>query len=157
MDLSRPPGVSCPVHGVVVVSVPWARHGAGHTMAFDDTLAWLAVATAKSTVCELLRIAWRTVGAIITRVADEATAARDPLVGLRRVGIHEISYSRKRTTWTRTSRRATLALRGPLRGPCSRHVAAILSSCRRAVPRTMVRVSSRVSAAVTDSSHKPMA
>ena len=88
------PRVSCLVHGVVVAHVPWARHGAGHTTAFDDTVAWLAVATAKSTVCQLLRVAWRTVGAIITRVAAEATAARDPLAGLRRIGIDEISYKR---------------------------------------------------------------
>jgi len=88
------PRVSCPEHGVVVAHVPWARHGAGHTTAFDDTVAWLAVATARSTVCQLLRIAWRTVGAIVTRVADEAKAARDPLQGLRRIGIDEISYKR---------------------------------------------------------------
>jgi hypothetical protein len=36
------PRVSCPEHGVVVAHVPWARHGAGHTFAFDDTVAWLA-------------------------------------------------------------------------------------------------------------------
>ncbi len=65
------PRVSCPEHAVVVAHVPWARHGAGHTTAFDDTVAWLAVATARSTVCQLLRIAWRTVGAIVTRVAQE--------------------------------------------------------------------------------------
>jgi len=88
------PRVACPEHGIVVAYVPWARHGAGHTSAFDDTVAWLAVATAKSTVCELLRIAWRTVGSIITRVAAEAVAARDPLEGLRRIGIDEISYKR---------------------------------------------------------------
>ncbi len=66
----------------------------GHTTAFDDTVAWLAVATARYTVCQLLRIAWRTVGAIVTRVADEAKAGRDPLQGLRRIGIDEISYKR---------------------------------------------------------------
>jgi transposase len=37
------PRVRCPEHGVVVAAVPWARHGAGHTRAFDDTVAWLAV------------------------------------------------------------------------------------------------------------------
>lgn len=88
------PRVSCPQHGVVVAHVPWARHGAGHTRAFDDTVAWLATAASKSTVCRLLRIAWRTVGAIITRVAAEATTARDPLEGLRRIGIDEISYKK---------------------------------------------------------------
>lgn len=36
------PRVHCPVHGVVVAHVPWARHGAGHTHAFDEQVAWLA-------------------------------------------------------------------------------------------------------------------
>jgi transposase len=38
------PRVNCPEHGPTVVAVPWARHHAGHTFAFDDTVAWLAVA-----------------------------------------------------------------------------------------------------------------
>ena len=88
------PRVWCPAHGVTVAHVPWARHGAGHTTAFDDTVAWLAVATSKTAVTELLRVAWRTVGSIIARVAAEAVAARDPLDALRRVGIDEISYKR---------------------------------------------------------------
>ncbi len=33
------PRVSCPQHGVVVAHVPWARHGAGHTRTFDETVA----------------------------------------------------------------------------------------------------------------------
>ena len=35
------PRVDCPDHGVTVAAVPWARHGAGHTRAFDDQVAWL--------------------------------------------------------------------------------------------------------------------
>ena len=34
------PRVSCPEHGVVVAAVPWARHAAGPTRAFDDQVAW---------------------------------------------------------------------------------------------------------------------
>ena len=33
------PRVCCPVHGIVVAAVPWARHGAGHTLGFDQTVA----------------------------------------------------------------------------------------------------------------------
>jgi len=51
------PRVNCPTHGPTVVAVPWARHHAGHTLAFDDTVAWLAVACSKTAVCELMRIA----------------------------------------------------------------------------------------------------
>lgn len=36
------PRVACPEHGIVVAAVPWARHDAGHTRVFDDTVAWLA-------------------------------------------------------------------------------------------------------------------
>ena len=62
------PRVRCPVHGVVVAHVPWAAHGAGHTHTFDQQVAWLVVRTSKSAVTELMRIAWRTVGAIVDRV-----------------------------------------------------------------------------------------
>lgn len=88
------PRVTCREHGVVVAQVPWAKHGAGHTHAFDDQVAWLTVRTSKTAVCALMRIAWRTVGAIVTRVAEHATAGVDQLAGLRRIGIDEISYKK---------------------------------------------------------------
>jgi transposase len=88
------PRVRCRDHGVVVGAVPWARHGAGHTRDFDDLAAWLAVRTSKSAVMELLRVAWRTVGSIVTRVNADIDAAVDRLDGLRRIGIDEISYKR---------------------------------------------------------------
>ena len=88
------PRVNCPEHGPTVAQVPWARHGAGHTRDFDDEVAWLVTHTAKSTVCELLRVAWRTVGSIISRVVDDGRAAHDPFEGLTRIGIDEISYKR---------------------------------------------------------------
>lgn len=86
------PRVRCPTHGVVVAAVPWARHGAGHTRAFDDTVAWLATHTSKSAVVSLVRCAWRTVGAIISRVVADAEPMTDRLAGLRRIGIDEISH-----------------------------------------------------------------
>ncbi len=56
--------------------------------------SWMATRTSKSTLEVLLRIAWRTVGAIVTRVVAEGVAARDPLEGLSRIGIDEISYKK---------------------------------------------------------------
>jgi len=88
------PRVTCREHGVVVAGVPWARHGAGHTYAFDETVAWLATQSSKHTVTQLMRIAWRTVGSIITRVWADVDASCDRLDGLRRIGIDEISYKR---------------------------------------------------------------
>src|SRR5579875_1412769 len=75
------PRVRCSEHGVVVAQVPWARHGAGHTYAFDDMAAWLAVHTSKSAVYQLMRIAWRTVGQIVARVVADAREQHDPFRG----------------------------------------------------------------------------
>ena len=88
------PRVSCREHGPTVVQVPWARHGVGHTRDFDDTVAWLATQCSKTAVTELMRIAWRTVGAILSRVSADIDATVDRLEGLRRIGIDEISYKR---------------------------------------------------------------
>jgi transposase len=43
-----------------------------------------------------MRIAWRTVGAIVARVSADIDARVDRLAGLRRIGIDEISYKRGR-------------------------------------------------------------
>jgi transposase len=86
------PRVRCPEHGVVVCAVPWARHGSRFTRAFEQQVAWLAVNTSGSAVAELMRIAWRSVGAICERVAAEAGRNADLLAGLRRIGIDEISH-----------------------------------------------------------------
>ena len=88
------PRVACREHGVVVAAVPWARHDAGHTYAFDETVAWLATQSSKTTVTQLLRIGWRTVGSIIARVWADVEAQHDRLAGLARIGIDEISYKR---------------------------------------------------------------
>lgn len=88
------PRVNCATHGPTVIAVPWARHRAGHTYAFDDTVAWLAVACSKTAVCELMRIAWRTVGAIVARVWADIDKRIDRFAGVQRIGIDEISYKR---------------------------------------------------------------
>jgi transposase len=86
------PRVCCPIHGVVVAAVPWARHGAGHTYGFDQTVAWLATVCSKTAVTELMRIGWRTVGGVVARVWADVEAGTDLLAGLRRIGVDEISY-----------------------------------------------------------------
>jgi transposase len=85
------PRVTCRDHGVVVAQVPWARHGARQTRAFEDTVAWLATNCSKTAVTNLTRISWRTVGSIVTRVVAEVDAHTDRLDGLTRIGIDEIS------------------------------------------------------------------
>lgn len=86
--------VECPDCGPTVNSVPWARHNTGFTRPFDDYCAWAATEMSKKAACEMTRIAWRTIGAIIERVADEVRDRRDILDGLTVVGVDEISHKR---------------------------------------------------------------
>lgn len=90
------PRVSCRDCGVVTCHIPWARAGAGHTVDFDHQIAWLATNASKTTVATLARIAWRTVGAIITRVWADIDAVEDRFANLSRIGIDEISYKKGR-------------------------------------------------------------
>jgi len=55
-------------------------------------LAWFATRTDKTTLATLLGVAWRTVGTVIERVVGEQRKHRDPLSGLTRIGIDEVSY-----------------------------------------------------------------
>lgn len=86
------PRERCAEHGVVVAHVPWARHGSAFTTTFEDTVAWLAVRTDKTTVSTMLHVAWRTVGSIIARVSEAMGAVRPPSGNLRKIGIDEVSY-----------------------------------------------------------------
>jgi len=89
------PRVDCPEHGPTVIAVPWARHGARHTRLFDQTVAWLARHYAKSIVAYMLRIGWKSVGAIVTRVMSDVDAlGADRFDNVRRIGIDEVSYQK---------------------------------------------------------------
>lgn len=86
------PRVECVEHGVVVADVPWARPGAKHTYLFEDTCAWLTAHAAMSVVAMFLRVAWRTIAAIVGRVVADGRDTNDLLAGLCRIGIDEIAY-----------------------------------------------------------------
>jgi transposase len=89
------PRVACPEHGVVIAAVPWARHGAGHTIPFDETVAWFAPGASKKLIAVLLRINWHTVGSILARVMAERDGQDgDRLAGVRRIGIDEVSFAK---------------------------------------------------------------
>jgi transposase len=85
--------VDCRDCGVRVEAVPWARPGARHTREFEDLVAFCAQRMPKSQVQVLLRVAWATVGRIVTRVVAEQLDERR-LEGLIRIGVDEISYRR---------------------------------------------------------------
>jgi len=94
--------LSCPTHGVRVEGVPFARHRSEFTRDFEDLVALLAAKTDKSAICRLLRIAWRTVGAIVQRVvADELDPGR--LNDLFEIGIDEISWRKQHNYLTLVS------------------------------------------------------
>ena len=88
------PRVSCREHGVVVAAVPWARPGARFTRSFEDTCAWLTARTTATVVCELLRMTWRSVSAVVDRVIADRAGSTDMLAGLKRIGIDEIAHRR---------------------------------------------------------------
>jgi len=90
------PRVACPACGVVVAFVPWAHAGTGHTHDFDRQVAYLATRTSKTTVTELMRIAWRTTGAIIERYWRDVEDCFDRFEAVTRIGIDEISYKKGR-------------------------------------------------------------
>ncbi|MET8532149.1 ISL3 family transposase [Streptomyces sp. NPDC005065] len=86
------PRVDCRVHGPTVTAVPWGRHGAGHTRAFDQQTAWMAAECSKTATAELMRTSWRTVGRIVARYVADRDRALDRLAALSRIGIDEISH-----------------------------------------------------------------
>lgn len=52
-------------------------------------MAWLTVCCSKTAVRELMRVAWRTVGSIITWVSADAMAGTDRSANVPRIGIGE--------------------------------------------------------------------
>jgi transposase len=72
-------------------TVPWARPGARFTRDFEDTVAYLAQRTDKTTITRLLRCSWEAVAAVVVRVvAGHLDDGR--LDELYRIGIDEVSY-----------------------------------------------------------------
>lgn len=91
----RPRRVPCPKCGVVVEQVPWSEEPrARFTTDFEDRVAYLAQRVDKSSIEQLMRIAWRTVGRIIERVMAKRRPA-DPLANLEYIGVDELSYRKQ--------------------------------------------------------------
>jgi transposase len=88
--------VLCPAcTGVKPEDVPWAAAGSNFTMAFEERVAWLAQQSSQTAVSKLMRVVWRTVGSIVSRVVPRhLDSEEDRLEGLRHIGIDELSYRR---------------------------------------------------------------
>lgn len=79
---------------VVVEAVPFARHRSRFTCDFEDVVAWLAQRCDKTSITQLVRVNWRSVGAIINRVvADQLDDSR--LDELYLMGVDEVSYRKQ--------------------------------------------------------------
>jgi transposase len=83
--------LACPEHGVHAEAVPFARPGSGFTRDFEDLAVWLATKCDKTTVSMFCRIAWRTVGAMCSRVVAEKLEP-DRFANLVEIGVDEISW-----------------------------------------------------------------
>jgi transposase len=83
--------VDCAKCGVLTEAVSWAAPRSGFTFPFEDLVGWLAKKTDKTTISELLGVAWRTVGAVLKRAVDRHRAPVD-LTKLEAIGIDELSY-----------------------------------------------------------------
>ncbi len=88
--------IHCPACcGVKTERVPWAAPSSNFTLAFEERVAWLAQQSSKTAVSKLMRVVWRTVGSIVSRVVPRhLDAHEDRLDGLRHIGIDELSYRR---------------------------------------------------------------
>ncbi len=85
--------VDCPEHGVLTAWVPWARHHSMFTRDFENTVVWMSLYLPKTAVSEYMRIAWNTIGPIISRYkADADPFPEHRFNNLRHIGIDETSY-----------------------------------------------------------------
>lgn len=90
---SAAPRIKCPVHGVLVAKVPWARHDSDYTYDFEMTVTWLTLHATAQDVSQYFRIKWDTVGSIARRVQKSLEAdAKDRFDDLEAIGIDETSY-----------------------------------------------------------------
>lgn len=110
--------LNCPRCGVCVELVPWAEAGSCFTHDFEEQVAYLAQKADKTTIVDTMRVAWRTVGAIVARVVDRYRPA-DMLDDLTHIGVDELSFRkhhayvtvvidhvRERVVWVRPGKSA---------------------------------------------------
>ncbi len=84
--------VSCRCCGVVVEKVPWSDDARSRfTTDFEESAGHLVQRCDKTSVQEVFRITWRTVGTIVDRVYKRHRP-EDPLKELKNIGVDEVSY-----------------------------------------------------------------
>jgi transposase len=78
---------------VVTEHVPWASHLSRFTLEFEEMTAYLTQRMDRTAVTHLMGIAWRTVGAIASRIVSERLDP-DRFKKLYIIGVDEISFRR---------------------------------------------------------------
>lgn len=87
------PRICCEEHGVVVAMVPWAGHDSWFTCEFEQLVVAKVLNCSKTAVSREMRINWRTVGEIVSRVRDRVdTEPEKRCKNLVSIGIDETSY-----------------------------------------------------------------
>ncbi len=75
--------------------VPWAPHSSNFSYAFEERVAYLAQQCSRTAVSGLMRVMWRSVGDIISRVVERDIKDKGGRPdGLRHIGVDELSYRR---------------------------------------------------------------
>lgn len=88
------PRVTCPVHGVVTVPVPWAEPGSSFTQLFEAVvIAWLKDASIQA-VSRQLRVSWSSLDRIMARAIARGMARRDRLQPTR-LCVDETSFQKR--------------------------------------------------------------
>jgi len=78
---------------VVTEEVSWARHGARHTLLFDEVVGWWCQRSDRSAVAAFWRLDWASVTSIAARVVA-AHLDDSRFEGLSAIGVDEISWSK---------------------------------------------------------------
>lgn len=89
-----PVRIQCREHGVLTESIPWADGTSRFTAGFNNDVAFMALTSPKTVVCQFMGINWRTVGNCIA--ATHNRIEPDPSIrlrGLKRICVDETSYS----------------------------------------------------------------
>lgn len=88
------PRLSCPVHGVVTVTVPWAEPGSGFTGMFEAlVIDWLHEASIQA-VARQLRVSWSSIDRIMARAVTRGMARRAELRP-ERLCVDETSFQKR--------------------------------------------------------------
>ena len=85
------PRVTCPTHGVVTVTVPWAESGSGVTALYEAlVLDWLKEASIQAVARQSV-LSWNAIAGIMQRAVKRGLARRE-VTSPTRIGVDETSF-----------------------------------------------------------------